>query len=174
MFKTLINGKLTKVVFSHQKTSDSAPLTRPGFNGLDWDPKRTPIFAVTWCYFNDKPMGVSYCSLSDASRYSKDVGRRVALRRALQKVLPRQGRLDRPAISARRRVWIDYNQALEGHPTPRTVQTAAVFLNSTGIWVDETPMPTDADIPWKLAGQSLAMPDEVIASLNAEEVNDNN
>jgi len=199
MFKTKIDGKEIKVTFDHQRAAYEGQLTRPesrwgkknGFHTV-----RTPVYAITFCFFGDTCVGMGWCSYED--NFSKEIGRRVALRNALACTLKRSGRTDHDVASERAQVWEDYFRAgsrknrtnplvigralhrlaqdglVSGYyikPTWRTDSEAAP--SEIGMLTDiPVPMPRDADfhdpqLPWELGGQG--MPDHIINHLNERE-----
>jgi len=113
MFKTTIDGKEVKVVFSHQRAMYEGQLTRPDIRWKEGHIQtvRIPVYAITFCFFGDTCVGMGWCSYADQSRYSKEVGRQAALRNALACTLKRAGKKDRDVARERGQVWEDYFRA---------------------------------------------------------------
>lgn len=112
MFTTKIDNNLIGVVFQHQRAAHVGQLTRPEI----WttregkiDTKRVAVQAVTYVFFNDTCTGVAFCSYAD--QFNREVGRRIALKNALNTVLKRSGKNDRIVAEERAQVWEDYFRA---------------------------------------------------------------
>lgn len=187
MFKTHIDGKEVKVEFQHQRAAYRGQLTRPEVRKVKKKTTvvRVPVYANCFCFFGELCVGLSFCSYSDEKRYSKGIGRQVALKNALKSVLKRSGRKDHDVAEERAQVWEDYFRARKVmgtsiHPlvverTIRRMQEARLRSEFTMLTEIPAPMPTDSDapstsIPWRLGGHSM-MSDEAIAHLNEEDAN---
>lgn len=153
MFTASINGRHTEITFSHQRSSESAPLTRPTLRSS----RREPVFAVTYCNFDGGAKGVAWCSMEDAGRYSKEKGRKVSLAAAIQSVLPRKGKKGR---DARLLVWNAYFAA------KAVKRMESTFYTNFRPAISNEPPLQEPEIHWRL---SQPVPDDVIAYLNQED-----
>lgn len=167
MFTASINGRAVRVTFSRQISTKSAPLTRPMLHS----PRREPVHAVTYCNFDNAAVGVAWCSMSDAGRYSKEKGRKVSLAMAIQQTLYRRGKLGR---DERRQVWLAYfaaksrsrfdnrfNQIMGEQSKRQTTMAPVSKIVPQSYWEISDP-------EWPV---SPSMPDDVIAHLNQEDQN---
>lgn len=195
MFKTIINGEQVEVMFDHQRAAYKGQLSRPALRAKKIfqahnGPKeieeniRVAVYAVTFCFINRLTRGVAYCSYADTKRYSKDTGRKMALRHALATVIPRKGKKDIKGAHARLVVWEDYFVHRGRQQVLGFTGNLRGILDGTCWWLRHTegkityefkedglltevnpPTPTDKDelfqVPFK-----YSMPDEVINHLN--------
>lgn len=122
---------------------------------------RIPVFAVTFCFFGEICVGVAYCSYADEKRYSREIGRRTALKNAMKNALKRNGKEDHIVAKERKEVWEDYVKAratnrinqLKHDYRKRTKLVEGArkeglkFLKDGLPTEDPSPMPSDEDKP---------------------------
>jgi hypothetical protein len=166
MFKTMIEGKEVKVTFQHQRAAHVGQLTRPGRLTKDWDLTRVAVYGVSFCFFDDRCVGIAYCSYSDRDRYSKETGRVVSLKNALGGVLERSGKNDIEGKEGRARVWLDY------YATKQRQRSEGALIDAIKRIANkekQEPALRANVVPWELGGQRSAMDDETQTFLNNEE-----